>query len=256
VRNATGWWETHENTNDVAVHAEARDMTVMSIIAPRDTSFETPVRSVEFTLPVAPRAGVAVVLACDGCTATAERDGAVTAARVAFSCLVRPEPGDRVMVSGDGETVWIVAVLERVTDAPVRLFAEGNIAITSVTGSISLLAANDVNVDAGARVSVAASEIDMHAGIARFVLDELLQIGRRANLYVAKIRSVGEMVETFAEHVLTRAKRGTRFIEESDQLRAGDVDHRAEGTLQLSAKTAFVTADTVVRVDAEQIHMG
>ena len=92
--------------------------------------------------------------------------------------------------------------------------------------------------------------------MARFVLDELLQVGRRANWYVAKLRSVGEMVETFAEHVLTRAKRSSRFIEESDQLRAGDIDHRAEGTLQLHAETAFITADTVVRVDAEQIHMG
>ena len=38
-------------------------------------------------------------------------------------------------------------------------------------------------------------EIDLHAGIGRFVIDELMQIGRRANLYVAKIRSVGEMAK-------------------------------------------------------------
>ena len=88
------------------------------------------------------------------------------------------------------------------------------------------------------------------------MLDELLQIGRRVSWYVSKIRSMGEMVETFADHVLTRAKRSSRFIEESDQMRAGDIDHRAEGTLQLHAEVAFITADTVVRVDADQIHMG
>jgi hypothetical protein len=203
-----------------------------------------------------PASQIAVVRAREGREARIACGGGVFAARVGFGCLVEPEPGDRVMTCADDETVWIVSVLERPSDAPARLFADGDIAIMSGRGTVSLIAADAVNVDAGISARVSAPEIDLHAGVARFVLDELSQIGRRANYYVAKIRSVGEMVETFAEHVLTRAKRGTRFIEESDQLRAGDVDHRAEGTLQLRAKTAFITAETVVRVDAEQIHMG
>ena len=113
-----------------------------------------------------------------------------------------------------------------------------------------------VDVWAGTRARIAAPEIDLHAGVARFVLDELLQVGRRVSWYVTKLRSMGEIVETFAEHVLTRAKRGSRFIEESDQMRAGAIDHRADGTLQLQAEAAFISADTVVRVDADQIHMG
>lgn len=234
-------------------------MTAMSIGAPRNASAEALSRAETFGQASGPAlwaARTGVLIARDGRNARIECDDTVIAARVAFSCLVQPEQGDRVLTSADGETVWIVAVLERPTDAPARLFAEGDIAIMSARGSISLFAAREVALDAGEQARVSAKQIDLHAGVARFVIDELQQIGRRANLYVAKIRSVGEMVETFAEHVLTRAKRSTRFIEESDQLRAGDVDHRAEGTLQLQAKTAFITADTVVRLDAEQIHMG
>jgi hypothetical protein len=230
-------------------------MTAMPIVAPRDTASETVSRAAALA-PLAPPAGATIVLTRNDRDARIERDGAIIAATVAFGCLVQPEPGDRVLTGTDGDTTWIVSVLERPSGAPVRLFAEGDIAITSARGTIALLAAKEVTVDAGARARVSAPEIDLHAGVARFVLDELLQIGRRANLYVAKIRSVGEMVETFAEHVLTRAKRGTRFIEESDQLRAGDIDHRAEATLQLRAESAFITADTVVRMDADQIHMG
>jgi Protein of unknown function (DUF3540) len=198
----------------------------------------------------------AIVLSLDGRNAQVECEGQVQAARVAFGCLVRPEPGDRVLIGEAGGMTWIISVLERQSDAPPRLWAEGDIGIVSVTGDISLMASREVQLDAGARVRASAPEIDLHAGIARFVLDELLHVGRRINLHVAKIRSVGEMVETFAEHLLTRARRGTRFIEESDQIRAGDIDFRAEGNLQLQAETAFITADTVVRVDADQIHMG
>jgi len=198
----------------------------------------------------------AVVTARDGRDARISRDGVVHEARIAFGCLIQPEPGDRVLTSLADGTIWIIAVLDRQSDTPPRLWAEGDLGIVSQRGDISLSAARTVDIGAGATVRAAAPEIDLHAGIARFVLDELLQVGRRANLYVAKIRSVCDVVETFAEHVLTRAKRGSRFIEDSDQIRAGDIDYRAEGNLQLQAQTAFITADTVVRVDAEQIHMG
>jgi hypothetical protein len=198
----------------------------------------------------------AVLVARDGRDARITRDGAVRTARIAFGCLVQPEPGDRVLTGMADGTVWIIAVLDRQSDAPARLWAEGDLGIVSVHGDISLSAARAVDIGSGATIRVAAPEIDLHAGIARFVLDELLQVGRLASWYVSKLRSMGETVETFADHVLMRAKRGSRFIEESDQMRAGDIDHRAEGTLQLHAGVAFITADTVVRVDADQIHMG
>jgi hypothetical protein len=204
-----------------------------------------------------PVAGVsAVLIARDGRDARIAHDGAVHAARIAFGCLIQPEPGDHVLASLAEGTIWIVSVLDRQSDAPPRLRTEGDLELVSGQGRISLTAAQRVDINAGATVRVAAPEIDLHAGVARFVLDELVQVGRLASWYVAKLRSMGEMVETFADHVLTRAKRSSRFVEGSDQMRAGDIDHRADGTLQLRAESAFITADTIVRVDADQIHMG
>jgi len=138
----------------------------------------------------------------------------------------------------------------------MRLWAEGDVSIVSMGGDVSLTAAQSLNLDAAKRARLVAAEIDLHAGVARFVLDELLQVGRRASLLVGKIRHVSELIETFAEHVLMRVQRSTRFVEESDQIRAGDIDHRAESTLQMRAETMLMTADVVARLDADQIHMG
>jgi Protein of unknown function (DUF3540) len=198
----------------------------------------------------------ATVVVRNGRDVQFERDGHIGTARVAFGCIVQPEPGDRVLTAIADGTIWVTAVLERPSDAPMRLWAEGDISIGSLRGDVSLIAGGSVNLDAAQRTRIAAPEIDLHAGVARFVLDELVQVGRKASLCVKQIRHFSEMIETFAEHVLVRAQRGSRFIEESDQLRAGDIDHRAESTLQMRAKSMFMTADTVVRVDADQIHMG
>jgi hypothetical protein len=197
-----------------------------------------------------------VIIARSGRDVHIERDGRIGEARVAFGCVVEPEPGDRVLTSIVDGTIWVIAVLERVSQAPMRLCADGDVSIVSIRGDVSLMAAQSLNLDAGGRARLAAAEIDLHAGVARFVLDELLQVGRRASVLVAKIRHVGEIIETFAEHALTRVQRSTRFVEESDQIRAGDIDHRAETTLQMRAGTVLMTADVVARLDADQIHMG
>ena len=198
----------------------------------------------------------AILIARQGRDAQIACDGVVCPARIAFGCLIQPEPEDHVLTSLADGTIWITSVLERRSDVPQRLWADGDLGVVSANGAIALSAARTVDIDSGAKVRIAAPEIDLHAGVAHFVLDELLQVGRRVSWYVSRLRSMGDLVETFAEHVLTRAKRGSRFIEGSDQMRAGDIDHRAEGTLQLQAEAAFVTADTIVRVDADQIHMG
>jgi hypothetical protein len=197
-----------------------------------------------------------VVIARDGRSVRIARRGRISAARVAFGCIVQPEPGDHVLTSIADGTIWVTSVLERSSETPMRLWAEGDVSIVSTGGDVSLTAAQSINLDATQRARLAAAEIDLHASVARFVLGELLQVGRRASLLVGKIRHVSELIETFAEHVLTRAQRSSRFVEESDQIRAGDIDHRAESTLQMRAETLLMTADVVARVDADQIHMG
>ena len=197
-----------------------------------------------------------VVIARNGRDVRIAHGGRISEARVAFGCIVQPEPGDHVLTSIADGTIWVTSVLERSSETPMRLWAEGDLSIVSTGGDVSLMAAQSINLDAGKQARLAAAEIDLHAGVARFVLDELLQVGRRANLLVGKIRHVSELIETFAEHVLTRVQRSSWFVDECDQLRAGDIDHRAESSLQMRAETMLMTADVVARLDADQIHMG
>ena len=54
--------------------------------------------------------------------------------------------------------------------------------------------------------------------------------------------------------VLTRSS--FRLTEEVEQVRAGQIDYQAEETLRLHAKNTLVSSKGLVKVDAEQIHMG
>ena len=80
--------------------------------------------------------------------------------------------------------------------------------------------------------------------------------GSRSSPTLPRLRVVGDLLETIAEHVLLRTRRSSRFVAETDQSRSGSVDTRAETSLHLHARAAFVSAQDLVRVDADQIHMG
>lgn len=178
------------------------------------------------------------------------------AARVAFSCLVQPEPGDEVLIAEAGGSLWVLAVLERHGTAPALLLAEGDLTIVAAGGALRLAARDDVAVDAGATARLAGAEVEVHASVLRSVVDEVLHVGKRITGHVGVLRVVAELLESFAEHRLLRARRSTRLIEQTDHLRSGEIDHAATGTVQIQAKQAFISADTVVRIDAAQIHMG
>jgi hypothetical protein len=150
---------------------------------------------------------------------------------------------------------WVLAVLERSSPAPLVLMAERDLTIAS-SGTMRLAAASDLAVDAGDTVRVGGREIEVHASVLRSVAEEVLHVGKRITSHVTTYRLVAELIESFAEHVLQRARRSTRIVEQTDHLRSGDIDHGATGTVQIQAHQTFISADTVVRIDAAQIHMG
>lgn len=196
----------------------------------------------------------ATVLACEPGRAQIMMRGGPQEARIALSCLVQPAAGDIVMAIEMQGAAWILAVLERPVAAPLILLADGDLTIAA-SGHLRLAGA-DIGVDAANAARLTASLIDVQAATWRSVIDEALHVGRRLTAHVARMKSVSDLVETLADHLLLRARRSTRMVEETEHLRAGEIDLAATGTVHIQAKQAFISADTVVRIDAAQIHMG
>jgi len=197
-----------------------------------------------------------LVIGAEGRVALVECEGAVRQARVAVSCLVMPRAGDEVATQLINGALWITAILERHGDAAIHIVTQGDFSVVSMAGDVTLTACRRVRLDAGETLELAAPAMEVAAGAGRFLIDEWLQFGKRAVYHVEKIRCIAQLLEHFAETWLSRARSATRLVAESDQLHAGAIDHRADTTWQIRARTALVTGDDLVRLDAAQIHMG
>lgn len=61
---------------------------------------------------------------------------------------------------------------------------------------------------------------------------------------------------TFAERVVTCASTRVAAISGADQVEAGELELVARGGARLHAREALITADAVVKIDSDQVHVG
>lgn len=180
-------------------------------------------------------------------------EGGEVIARRAASCLLQPEPGDRVLVAFVAEP-WILAVLERDESRPAEIAFEGDAVVRS-RGRLDLRAP-EVQVSGGGRLNLAARKIGLQGGAAEIAVDRLEARGRAATGSFDEVSLVARLCDRVAERVTERAARVFRFVSELEQLRARRFDHRAETSAQIQAEQLAVVARQVAKIDGEQVHIG
>ncbi len=161
-------------------------------------------------------------------------EGARLAQR-AKSCLVAAEPGDRVLCSTDGDMVFILAVLE-----------------SAGAGSSST-----TRVVADGELEIAASALKIRAKTAHVTLQDLKLFGRSVEATLTdKVSVVAERIESRASRLLVRAKQAFRFVDDLDQVRAGNFDVRAESLAAVRGENTIVAARVLTKIDGEQVKIG
>ncbi len=185
----------------------------------------------------------------DSLFAVAAQQGEL-ACEQAVSCLVRPQPGDRVLVSQDQEEgSYILAVLShgdnrRETDIEFR----GDVNVRVREGSLCL-AAED-------KLECTGEHYAVYAQSGEIAVARLSVLGRVIQWQAKKVLAVAESVEQVFRSLTQRLKESQRFVEEHEDVQCGSARHLVEETLTMQAKNINHTADEVVKVDGEQVHLG
>lgn len=168
--------------------------------------------------------------------------------RRAASCLLRPEAGDTVLLSGpDSARVYLIAVLEQVDSSVSRLDAAGALSIESPAG---------LRLSSGAELQMRAAQWNLQADSGQCRVDDMRFTGQALDATVGRLRLVGQVFESVADRVVQMARRVLRVVDETEQVRVGHLDCEASGTARMHARHTVVTASDLVKVDATQIHMG
>ncbi|RLB46221.1 MAG: hypothetical protein DRI90_27570 [Deltaproteobacteria bacterium] len=182
------------------------------------------------------------------------RPSELTAPRAA-SCLLTPEPGDRVLVACAPEP-FILAVLERDERVAARVEFAGDATLCSRSGHLDLAGREGVRVTAGKAIALLSKTLSVKTGRAEIFAEKLTSVAKTVVAKVDQLGLVARNYDLVAERITQRAARAYRFIAELDQLRARHFDYRAEHSAQLKGETTVLTARQVIKVDGEQVHIG
>lgn len=196
-----------------------------------------------------------IVAAESGAWVVQSESGRYRAAR-AVSCLVEPEPGDLALLAvGEDGTSHVLAVLEREAGKPAVLTADGDVSIRS-KGRLQLSGQDGVDLVTRGEANVVAAGVSVHAERGSLIIDAMSVVGGLLNADVDKVKVVAKALDHVLDRFTQRVKASYRTIEELDRVRAKNVDHVASGTMKVHARETVMTADGLVKLDAEQIHVG
>jgi hypothetical protein len=177
-------------------------------------------------------------------------------ASCAVSCLLAPELDDEVLVAvPTSGPLWVLAVLARPTEAPLRLRLDTDASV-ECAGQLSLFAVDKLELRSPKEVQTTATRVSTVAVDATVATENLSIVARVVEANTEKIKGVLGMVDTVLERLSQRVKRSYRFVEEIDMTRAKEIDIRAEDTVHFRGRNAFMSAEDLVKMQAQQIHLG
>lgn len=160
------------------------------------------------------------------------REGVLSA-----SCFAIPRVGDKVLGFYDGNQYWIIAILAS--------FGTCNLTIQG----------SDVEVDAK-NFSLSAKEINTssaewnasHHSISIFSLDFIANI--------ASMEWIGKKISAWIDLVLCNSRRTIRNVSEIETIQCGTYDLQVKESAVLSSGNTVITAQNLIKIDGEQVHVG
>ncbi|MEO7327689.1 MAG: DUF3540 domain-containing protein [Minicystis sp.] len=172
-------------------------------------------------------------------------------ARRAASCLLEPSLGDRVLVATEERgDAYVLAVLEQHNPETARLSVEGNLTLRSLRGKVTVAAQEGVDIVSAAAVKLMGSAVEVEAVEALSVLSGVV----KAEL--GKVKMYASTLDSFFERVSLHAKQSFRTVDELDQVKARQIDYAASGNAHLRGENALISADDLVKLNGEQVHIG
>lgn len=184
-------------------------------------------------------------------------DAAVYRARRAASCLLEPLVGDKVLLVTDMDAGdYVLAVLERDAGRLSTLSLPGDAQIKVRGGRLTVSARDGIGMESAREIAMQSASLKVEALKGEVTVHDLSLVGEAWRSCVDRVKSVGRSFDSILERCHQRVARSYRVVDEMDQVKAGQIDYQAEGSLQLHAKYTLMTADELVKLDGEQIHLG
>jgi hypothetical protein len=173
------------------------------------------------------------------------------------SCLVEPLTGDTVLISvAPSGRCYILGILERETVGPASLVFEGDVEFKAKEGRFRVAAQEGIDLVSAKGTALVSPELSINSVQADVSIQQLSFFGTFLQGHIEKIKMIGQACDSVFERVSQRVRRCYRWVDELDQLKAGQLNYLVKKLMSLRGKYSVLTAEEDVRIDGDKILMG
>ncbi len=176
---------------------------------------------------------------------------------VAFSCMIRPEINDSVLIAIDEQQQhFILAVTDRPQSEQAVMALPKNTTISVDEGNLMITAQKDIQMVSANNLSMATENLKVIANKGHIHVEQLASSGKQADVTIERVKIFSDSIDTAARRISQSSKQCFRWVRDLDQLTAGNLIHNVKNLFSNRSQQAVITAKEDVKIDAERIHMG
>ncbi|NLW04354.1 MAG: DUF3540 domain-containing protein [Pseudomonadaceae bacterium] len=169
-------------------------------------------------------------------------------ANQAYSCLVQPVLGDKVLLQSVGKTTYLLAILERQQPLAMQINAKQGLTFDlggqdcqwKNTGQWQLQAATTKVLSQHVELTTQTGKVS----------------GKQLTQHWQQVRNLIEDFWHSGQTVWQQVRQSISRVDEVEQKDSGHHIQRVRGNMTLHSEQASITSTKDLRIDAERIHMG
>lgn len=166
----------------------------------------------------------------------------------AFSCLIQPVLGDKVLLQPVGEHWYLLAILERQQPLPMQLNARNGLHIN--------LGGKDCHWQHVGHWQLNAEHTSIRTHQAELTTQTAQVHGRQLTQHWQQVRNLIQDLWHSGQTVWQQVRQSISRVDEVEQKDCGHQIQRVRGNMTLHSEQGSITSSKDLRIDAERIHMG
>lgn len=183
--------------------------------------------------------------------------GASFSAKTAFSCLVQPRPGDRVICArGETGEYFILGITERPGSQDLTMSFPGDATMLSEQGDINMMSGKSVTLASGDKLNCFSEQAIHKSRDAVVDFDKVTARGTTFQASYKTVLLVGGLINTMAKQIIERARNYIRQTEECDRISAGELMRKTDGLYSMDSRRTVLISKKDTKIDGEHIFMG
>lgn len=177
-------------------------------------------------------------------------------ATLAFSCLVKPEIGDSVLVNAGDKESHILAIIDRPTNKDITMAFQGDVSMQAKSGKIDLVSHEEVGLTSAKKINMVSTELGINTAKANVQATELSVSGDKVVSRWRDVHSFSSAMNMITERLIQRIKNSFKTVEGVDQLTSQNYLQTVGKTMSVRSRDSVITARKDMKIDGERIHMG